>query len=120
MIIRGCNQIQHFPRKLYLKITSGLKNSPGYVFWLKKLKSDIKIALRSAGIKQLKTENINVVPGPLFCRQFNAKFLLETHYIDDEDKSQSFADTDNEFTEFKHQGKSSNQLVFHLSAYTHL
>ena len=47
-------------------------------------------------------------------------FCLENHYIDDQDKSQSFADTDNEFTEFKHQGKSSNQLVFHLSAYTHL
>ena len=80
----------------------------------------MKIALRPAGIKQLKTENINVVPGLLFCRQCKANFLLENHYIDDQDKSQSFADTDNEFTEFKHQGKSSNQLVFHLSVYTHL
>ena len=28
----GGNQIQHFVRQLVLKITSGLKNSPGYVF----------------------------------------------------------------------------------------
>ena len=29
-------------------------------------------------VQQLKTKNINVVPGQLFCRQFKAKFLLET------------------------------------------
>ena len=34
-----------------LKITSGLKNSPEHVFWLKKLKNDIEIALKPAGIK---------------------------------------------------------------------
>ena len=28
----GGSQIQQFLRKLLLKITSGLKNSPGYVF----------------------------------------------------------------------------------------
>ena len=28
--------------------------------------------------QQLKTKNINVVPGQLFCRQCKAKFLLET------------------------------------------
>ena len=32
-------------------ITSDLKNSPGYFFWLKKLKNDIKIALKATGIK---------------------------------------------------------------------
>ena len=32
-------------------MTSGLKNSPGYLFWLKKLKNDIKIALKPTGIK---------------------------------------------------------------------
>ena len=31
--------------------SSVLKNSPGYVFWLKKLKNDIKIALKPTGIK---------------------------------------------------------------------
>ena len=29
-------------------------------------------------VQQLKTKNINVVPGQLFCRQCQAKFLLET------------------------------------------
>ena len=28
--------------------------------------------------QQLKTKNINVVPGQLSCRQYKAKFLLET------------------------------------------
>ena len=51
--------------------------------------------------QQLKTKNISVVPGQLFCRQCKAKFLLETetHYIDDQDKVQSVTDTDNEFNE---------------------
>ena len=51
--------------------------------------------------QQIKTKNINVVPGQLFCRHCKAKFLLETrtHCIDDEDKVQSVTDTDNEFTE---------------------
>ena len=44
-------QIQQFLRLLLLKITSGLKNSPGYVFLLKKLKNGIKIALEPTGIK---------------------------------------------------------------------
>ena len=39
--------------------------------------------------------------------------------MDDQGKVQSVTDTDNEFI-IKHQGKRSNQLVFHLSAYTHL
>ena len=91
-----------------------------YVFWLKKLKNDAKIALKPTNIKQLKTGNINVVPAQLFCRQCETKFLLETHYIDDQDKFPSVANTDKKYTEFKHQGKSSNQSPFHLSAYTHL
>ena len=95
-----------------------------YVFWLKKLKNDTKIALKPTNIKQLKIENINVVPAQLVqhstARQCKAKFLLETHYIDNQDKFQSVANTDNEFTEFKHQRKSSSQSPFHLSAYTHL
>ena len=51
--------------------------------------------------QQIKTKNINVIPGQLFCRHCKAKFLLETrtHCIDDEDKVQSVTDTDNEFTE---------------------
>ena len=28
--------------------------------------------------QQLKIRNINVAPGQLFCRQYRAKFLLET------------------------------------------
>ena len=41
-----------------------------------KVKSEQVITLQMA--QQLKTKNINVVPGQLFCRQCKAKFLLET------------------------------------------
>ena len=65
----------------------------------RKVKGEQVITLQMA--QQLKTKNINVVPGQIFCRQFKAKFLLEseTYRIDDEDKVQSVTDTDNEFTE---------------------
>ena len=43
-------QILHFLRYRQLEITSGLKNSPGYVFLLKKLKKDIEIALTPTSI----------------------------------------------------------------------
>ena len=67
-------------------------------------------------VQQLKTININVIPGQSFCRQCKAQFLLETeiHCIDDEGKVQSVMNSLN----VKHQGKSSNLLVFHLSVYT--
>ena len=45
--------------------------------------------------QQLKTKNLNVVPGQLFCRQCKATSLLETDSIDDQDKSQSVPDADN-------------------------
>ena len=51
MMIGGGGQILRFRRQLLLKITSGLKNSPAYVFWFKKLKNDIEIALKSTGIE---------------------------------------------------------------------
>ena len=41
-----------------------------------KVKGEKVIILQIA--QQLKTKNINVVPGQLFCRQRKAKFLLET------------------------------------------
>ena len=41
-----------------------------------KVKGEQVITLQMA--QQLKTKNINVVPGQLFCRQYIAKFLLET------------------------------------------
>ena len=41
-----------------------------------KVKGEQVITLQMA--QQLKTNNINVVPGQLFCHQFKAKFLLET------------------------------------------
>ena len=40
-------------RVFLLKVTWGLKKSPEYVFWLKKLKSDHKLALKSTGITLL-------------------------------------------------------------------
>ena len=54
----------------------------------------------------LKTKNINVAPGQLFCRQAKLFFSVklnscqrQTHCIDDLDKFQSLIDTDTEFTE---------------------
>ena len=41
----------------------------------RKVKGEQMITLQMA--QQLKTKNINVVPGQLFCRQCKAKFLLE-------------------------------------------
>ena len=42
----------------------------------RKVKGEQVITLQMA--QQLKTKNINVVPGQLFCRQCKTKFLLET------------------------------------------
>ena len=42
----------------------------------RKIKGKKVITLQMA--QQLKTKNINVVPGQLFCRQGKAKFLLAT------------------------------------------
>ena len=51
------------------QITSAwLKNSPGYVFWLKKLKNDIKIALKPTGIK-LKGNPIKIYYAVYICEQ---------------------------------------------------
>ena len=41
-----------------------------------KVKGKQVITLQMA--QQLKTKNINFVPGQLFCREYEAKFLLET------------------------------------------
>ena len=42
----------------------------------RKVKGEQVITLKMA--QQLKTQNINVAPGQLFCDQCKAKFLLET------------------------------------------
>ena len=47
----GDDEIIHFVEQLLLKITSSLKNFTGYVFWLTKLKNDIKNALKPTAIK---------------------------------------------------------------------
>ena len=47
----GNSQGLHFLRQLLLKITPDLKNFPGSDFWLKKLKNDIKTALKLTGIE---------------------------------------------------------------------
>ena len=50
--------------------------------------------------QQLKTKNINVVPGKYFVVSLKLNFCQrETHCIDDQDKFQSVRDTDNKFTE---------------------
>ena len=42
----------------------------------RKVKGEQVVLLQMA--HQLKTKNVNVIPGELFCRQCKAKFLLET------------------------------------------
>ena len=42
----------------------------------RKVKGKLVVTLQMA--QQLKTKNINVVPGQLFCHQGKAKFLLAT------------------------------------------
>ena len=50
--------------------------------------------------QQLKTKNINVVPGKYFVVSLKLNFCQrKTHCIDDQDKFQSVTDTDNKFTE---------------------
>ena len=51
--------------------------------------------------QHLKTKNISIIPGYLFCARCKANFLLETeiHCTDDEDKVHSSTRTDNEFNE---------------------
>ena len=44
--------------------------------YCRKVKGKQAITLQMA--QQLKTKKINVVPRQLFCRQWKAKFLLET------------------------------------------
>ena len=51
MMIDGGDQLLHFVRYRLLKITSSLKNFSGYVFWLAKLKNDIKVALKPTAIR---------------------------------------------------------------------
>ena len=71
--------------------------------------------------QQLKTKNINAIPGQLFCRQCKAKFSLETEIdsIDDEDKVHQLQILIMNSLNVKHQGKNltqvSSQLTFHQS-----
>ena len=81
----------------------------------RKVKGEQVITLQMA--QQLKTKNINVVPGQLFCRQCKAKFLLET---DSQTKLNLLPILTINSLNVKHQRKSSNQSAFHLSGYTHL
>ena len=71
--------------------------------------------------QQLKTKNIKIVPGQLFCRQCKTKLLLEklTVLMIKINLNLLQILTMNSVN-IKHQGKSSNQLAFHLPANTHL
>ena len=60
----------------------------------RKVKCEQVITLQMA--QQLKTKNINVVPGQLFWCQCKAKYLLEKVWIDDQDKVLSVTVTDTE------------------------
>ena len=83
----------------------------------RKVKGEQLITLQMA--QQLKTKNVNFVPGQLFCRHCKAKFLLEHSVLMIKVKFSLFQILTMNSLNVKHQGKSSNQLAFHLSAYTH-
>ena len=82
-----------------------------------KVKGEQVITLQMA--QQLKTQNINAVPRQLFCHLCKAKFLLETVLII-KIKFNLLQILAMHSLNVKHQGKSSNQLAFHLSSYMHL
>ena len=56
--------------------TRGSKCCAVLIKHCRKVEGELVITLQMA--QRLKTKNINVVPGQLFCRQCKAKFLLET------------------------------------------
>ena len=68
--------------------------------------------------QQLKTKNINVIPGQLFCSQFKAKILLETIVLIMKIMFNLIQILTMNSLNVKHQGKSFNQLAFHQSVYT--
>ena len=82
----------------------------------RKVKGEQVITLQMA--QQLKTKNINAVPGQLSCRQCKAKFLVETVLIKINFNLLQILTMNS--LNVKHQRKNSNQLALHLSAYTHL
>ena len=85
-----------------------------------KVKSEQVITLQMA--QQLKTKNINVVPGQLFCRQCKDKFFFRdrlTVLMIKINFNLLQRLTMNSLN-VKHKEKSSNQLAFHLAVYTHL
>ena len=63
--------------------------------------------------QKLKTKNINVLPGQLFFREKDPLLMIKI-------KLSLLQILTMNSLNVKHQGKSSNQLAFHLSAYTHL
>ena len=71
--------------------------------------------------QQLKTKNINVVPEQLFCCQCKAKFFVRDRLIVLIIKANFslLQKLTMNSLNVKYQEKSSNQLSFHLSAYTH-
>ena len=63
--------------------------------------------------QELKTKNINVLPGQLFFREKDTLLMIKI-------KLSLLQILTMNSLNVKHQGKSSNQLAFHLLAYTHL
>ena len=80
MMIDGGGQILHFLRYLLLKITSGLKNSPWYLFLIKKLKNDIKVALKLTGIK-LQANPIKIYHAVYICQKRRCGTIAEQNFF---------------------------------------
>ena len=86
----------------------------------RKVKGEQVITLQMT--QQLKTKNINVAPGQLFCHQCKAKFFVKDRLtvFTIKIKFNLLQILTVNSLNVKHQEKSSNQLTFHLLPYTHL
>ena len=71
----GGGQILQFLRQVLFKITFGLKNPPTYVFWLKKLKNDIEIALKLDCSKSCYNTGIKLWENPI--KIYHAVYICE-------------------------------------------
>ena len=85
-----------------------------------KVKGEQVITLQLA--QQLRSKIINVAPGQLFCSQCKAIFFVRDRLTVSTIKINAnlLQILTMNSLNVKHQGKSSNQLAFHLPAYTHL
>ena len=64
--------------QMFGKVFEGRENKCCAALMKQRFKVKGKQVITLQMVQQLKTKNINVEPGQLFCRQFKAKLFLET------------------------------------------